>query len=242
MLQAVLLGLMQIFQQRACGAGGVFPLIQSQGRQLRQAEVIAERFFRVLFLEPGLRLSAEAADRAGGSSKRCRVVADDLHRLDPGNLGAQQAHLRLHHVELARGHVRPGDPGVLSVQVHAGQIVVGLILQHRRIGHRAGRDHPDHIPVYQPFGQRRILHLFADSHLVSLFNQLLDVGIHGMKRHAAHGRPLLQAAVLARQRQFKLFGGRFRVLKEQLVKVPEPEQEQAVRIRVVDPQILLHHG
>ena len=62
-----------------------------------------------------------------------------------------------------------------------------------------------------------------------------------MKRNAAHRGAFFQAAVLSGQRQLKLSGSCFGVFKEQLVEIPEPEKEQAVRICVVDPQILLHH-
>ena len=242
MLQAVLLGLVQVAQQRARRAGGVLPVVQAQCRQLAQVEMLAQRLFRVPFLEPGLGLSAQAADLARRGGERRRIVADDFHRVHPGDLRPRHVQLRLHDVEFARGYVRVGDPGLFPVDIYAQQVVVRLVLQHGGIRHRTGGDDADHVPFHQAFGQRRILHLFADGDLVSLADQLFNVCIHGVIRHAAHRRPFLQAAVLACQCQFQLMGCCFRVLEKQLVEVSQPEQQQAVRIRVVDPEVLLHHG
>ena len=242
MLQGILLGFVQVFDQRASGAGCLFPVIQSDGCQIGQSEVAAQGFLGVVRLEPVAWLPADIrAFRAEKALKGIRIVADDLHRMDPADLGPQQVHLRLHHVKLAGGYIRIGETGLFPVDADAHQEIVGFVFQHGRIRDRSRRDHPDHIPFHESFCRRRIFHLLADGNLVSFGDQFFDVCVHGMIRDAAHRCPLFQSAVLSGQGQFQFPGSRFGILKEQLIEVTQPEQQQAVVILLMDPQILLHH-
>ena len=59
--------------------------------------------------------------------------------------------------------------------------------------------------------------------------------------HAAHGRALGKAAVLAREGQFQLLGGELGVVKEHLVKVAQPKEEDHAGVALLDVQVLLHH-
>ena len=67
-----------------------------------------------------------------------------------------------------------------------------------------------------------------------------------MIRHAAHGDLVLRALVLGMiargERQIELARGDPRVLLEHLIKVAQPEKQQAVGIAFLDRIILLHHG
>ena len=66
-----------------------------------------------------------------------------------------------------------------------------------------------------------------------------------MIRHAAHGDLVLGAFVLGMvargERQIELARSDPRVLLEHLIKIPQPEKQQAVRIAFLDRIILLHH-
>ena len=66
-----------------------------------------------------------------------------------------------------------------------------------------------------------------------------------MVGHAAHGGALLRilhVPVPGGQRQIQLPGGQLRVLVEHLIKVAQAEEQQAVRVLLLDLVILLFHG
>ena len=111
----------------------------------------------------------------------------------------------------------------------------------RLCDHRARRHHPDDLPLHQPLGGGRIGHLFADSHLVALLDQLLQVAVHRVIGHAAHGRPLGKAAILACQRQLQLPGDQLGVLEEHLIEVPQAIEQDRTGVLLLDVQVLLHH-
>ena len=92
------------------------------------------------------------------------------------------------------------------------------------------RDDSNHLPANQALCLRRILHLFADGHLVAALHQLWNVGIRRMERNPAHGCPLLQAAGPAGKGQLQFPRNGLGIVKKQLVKIPQPKQNQAVRI------------
>ncbi len=65
--------------------------------------------------------------------------------------------------------------------------------------------------------------------------------MHRVVRHAAHGRALLKAAIPPRENDFQFPRGGDRILKKHLIKIPEPEEEQAVAMLLLEPEILAHH-
>ena len=242
-LQAVFLGFPQIFHQRPRRPRREGMLLQPQSSQMRQFEMVAKHLAGVMQLEPVAVLFADHDARKfpGRLLQALPAGADDLRRRRPQNFRPQDGHRRFRHIKLARRNIREGNPCVPAVRQNRHQIVVFPVVQHHRVRHRPRRDHPDHLAFHQSFGQRRILHLLADGNLVSPFDQLLNVRIHAVKRHAAHRRTLFQPAVLSRQRQFQLVAGHLRILKKQLVKIPESEKQQTVRILLMNRKILLHH-
>ena len=81
-------------------------------------------------------------------------------------------------------------------------MVLGLI-QCLAAGDGPRSHHPDHLPLHQPFGLLGILHLLRNGNLVTFLHQLIQVGVHRMVGYAAHGGPLLKAALLSGQRQLQ---------------------------------------
>ena len=63
-----------------------------------------------------------------------------------------------------------------------------------------------------------------------------------MKRHAAHRRSFIKAAVLTGQGQFQLAACRLRVLEKHFIKIADAEEQQRIRVLLLDLHILLHHG
>ena len=132
------------------------------------------------------------------------VVADDLRRRKLIDLIKKlPAGVNLRHQELPGRDIRCGN-SVLSIHVHnAHEVVVLRLIQSLGAGDGARGHHPDHLPLHQPLGQLGILHLLRDGHLVAVLDQAVEIGVHRMVGHAAHGRPLRQAALLPGQRDLQ---------------------------------------
>ena len=110
----------------------------------------------------------------------------------------QKLPLRLHlrDEEIPGGDVAGGDAEAVPQVDDAHEEIILRLVQGLAAGEGSGGHHPDHLPPHQPLGQLGILHLLGDGHLVALLHQLGQVGFHRMVGDAAHGRPLLEAALL----------------------------------------------
>ena len=143
-------------------------------------------------------LDAEAAYQEG-------LIAYDLPGLILHQLVVQLPQvLHLGQIIVPRGDVRHGyaDLGGRIGDAHK-EIVPGLLQGlHVQVGAR--RHNAYHIPLYQPLGKLRILHLLADCHLIASIDQLGQVSFHRMIGDAAHGGALFQSAGLPRQGQLQL--------------------------------------
>lgn len=62
-----------------------------------------------------------------------------------------------------------------------------------------------------------------------------------MKRNSTHRSSLLQSTRLSSKCYFKYLRCNYRILKKHLIKIPEPEEEQAVAMLLLEPEILAHH-
>ena len=117
------------------------------------------------------------------------VGHQDLRRLQSGQLQGQQVHRHLAQAELAGGDVNVGQPGRIVAETHRGQVVVGLVVQQRRLDDRARSHYADDPALDQPFGRRRVAQLLADRDLVPLLDELRQVGFQGHRRHPGQGHP-----------------------------------------------------
>ena len=247
--KGILLGIVEILQQGAGGQGRLLPVINAQGDQrgypempqqeLRGRSVVkimgVQRIDGYMLTVPQLRQIQAAHQKSLIADDLGRGVADDLvpDLLVRGQLRGQK---------LTGTDIRGRYAGTAAVIVDAENIIVPALFQgfHVQIG--TGRDHPDNGPFDHAPGGLGILDLFTDGHLMAVGHQPGQIGIHRMIRHPAHGSPLRQAALLARQGQFQLTGDQFGVLKEHLIKVSQPVEQYTVRIFFFGLQIMLHHG
>ena len=150
-------------------------------------------------------------------------------------------------VGLAGGDVAEGHAGAAGVHVDAAEKVAGLVIEARGVNDGAGGDHPDDVPLDQALGGGGVLHLLADGHLVALGDEAGDVGLAGVVGDAAHGHPLLLglgvlAVVPGSQGQVQFLGRQLGVVGEHLVEVAQAEEQDRVRVVLLNFQILLHHG
>ena len=149
---------------------------------------------------------------------------------------------QLSDVGCAGGDIRKADARLLPFQVEAGDVVVAVILQHAALDDSARRHHADDIPLDQALGGGRVLHLFADGHLIALGNQPGHIGLIAVEGHAAHGGTLLLAALLAGKGQIQLPGSRDGVVVEHLIEIADAIKEDLILMLFFDIQILFHHG
>ena len=80
-------------------------------------------------------------------------------------------------------------------RLQGDQEIFVLALEKSRIGEGSWRDHARDLAPDEALGLRRILHLVADRHLHAGPQQLGEVGLQGMVRHAAHRRLAFGAAM-----------------------------------------------
>ena len=158
---------------------------------------------------------------------------------------AQAVFLKGGAAEFAGGHVAEGDAAPVAAELHGADIIAPLFLQHGALGDGAGGDDADHIPLHQALGQGGILHLLADGNLIALGDEPGDIGLGAVIGHAAHGRAqlrVLHVPVPGGECQVQLPGGHLGVVIEHLVKIAQPEKQQAIRVLLLDLVILLLHG
>ena len=231
-------------------------LIPGQVPQRRLAELQPHLLLRVRHVEPPLRQPLPPAGKAllqrGG---QCRVVIGrgvhhHFRRGEAPQLVDQPRQpLRpgeRRHLGLSGGDVRRAQSRRRVCQIHAAQIVAASRVQAGLVQHRTGGDGADDLPLHQPLGQGRVLHLLTDGHLVPLGDQPRDIPLGGVIRHAAHRDALLVGLALVLvpggQGQVQLLRRRPGVRPEHLVKITQPEKQQGVGVLLLLLHILPHHG
>ena len=87
------------------------------------------------------------------------------------------------------------------------KVVALALLEHGGIGDRAGGDDADNAALNEPLCGCGVLYLLADGDLIALCDELADIRLRAVVRHAAHGcaqRGVGHGAVTGRQRKVKL--------------------------------------
>ena len=97
------------------------------------------------------------------------------------------------------------------------------------LGQGAGGHDPDHGAPHRPFraappGLGRVLDLLADRDLEAGADQAREIGLGGMHRDAAHRDVGALVPAALGQRDVERRRRRDRVLEEQLVEIPHPEE------------------
>ncbi len=118
-------------------------------------------------------------------------------------------------------------------------------IQQAVLGQRAWRDDAHHVAPDDGFrspllGFSGVFQLLADRDLEALADQLGEIAVGGMDRHAAHGN--IGAVMLAPLGQRDGEGGccLHRILEEQFVKIAHPIEQQMLGVRVLDGEVLGH--
>ncbi len=110
------------------------------------------------------------------------------------------------------------------------------------VGHRARRDHAQHLALDRSLARRGIADLLADRDRLAELHQLREIAVDGVVRHAGH-RDRRAGRLPARgQRDVEQARGALRVVVEELVEIAHPVEQQLVRMLRLGAEVLLHHG
>ena len=172
---------------------------------------------------------------------------DDLARLRAPDLGAEAHFVGLRQNDGAGGDVdarQPVDARLGARDRH--QSLRAPRLQQPLLGDRAGRHQPHHVPFDHRLAAALarlggVLDLLAHGDAMAQTNQLLQIIVRPLHRHAAHRDIVSQMLAAFGQHDAERLAGCLRVRKEHLVEIAHPVEQQAIRIDGLDLQILRHH-
>ena len=127
-----------------------------------------------------------------------------------------------------------------------GQVIVAARVEQAVLGQGARRDDahhvaPDHRLGAALLGLGRILDLLADRDLEALADQLGEIALGGVHRHAAHRDVVALMLAALGQRDVERRRGLRRILEEQLVEIAHAVEQQIVGMGRLDREILRHH-
>ena len=120
---------------------------------------------------------------------------------------------------------------------------VGRRARHERLGieDRARGDDPGDVAPDEPLRGPRVLHLVAHRDLAAGGDELRDVVLDAVVRHAAHRRLDVRVAVAGGQRDAEDGRRLLRVVEEHLVEVAHPVEEDGVRRPALHLEVLPQH-
>src|SRR5262249_53093930 len=135
-----------------------------------------------------------------------------------------------------------GDSHPPAAPHYGSQVVVVAGVQELRVDGSAGRDNPYYFAPDQLGSLFWVLGLFADRDPVAFANELCDITAGRVIWNAAHRDGCSALAVTGRQGNLELPGSDRGVVKEHLVEIAQPEEQERARILALDVLVLLEHG
>jgi hypothetical protein len=160
----------------------------------------------------------------------------EQRRLEQGGARA----LLLPDPEVPGGDVDEGRPEGARRAMQREEKVVRGPVQELRVGDGARRDDAHDLAPHELLALGRRLHLLAHGDLLARSDEARDVTVGGVMRDPRHrDRPL--AFLARRERELQQAGRGVRVLEEQLVEISEAEQQQIVRVALLELPVLQHH-
>ena len=160
--------------------------------------------------------------------------------------GGKCLHLQLEGPDLPGGQLGRGHRRLTCTDGHGSQPVSPPGIQESVLGQGARRDDPDHIPTHHGLGTalaglRRVLQLLADRDSEAGPDQLGQIGLRRVDRHAGHGDVLPRMLAAVGQGNAQRLRRLARIVEEQLVEVPHAEEDQCIGVALLHVEELLHH-
>ena len=135
-------------------------------------------------------------------------------------------------------HARPKR---LATRLTATQDRIALLGEQVALGQRARRDDADDLALDRPLGRADLADLLADRDRLAEPDQLGEVAVDRVHRHAGHRDRLARARAARGQGDVEQAMRALRVVEEELVEVAHPVEEERVGMLGLDAQVLLHH-
>ena len=226
MAQVPLLGLYQIIQQRARCGHSQGHLAHAQAFHGMHMKMVLEHI--IAAIQPEMMGTVGVHKDLIGLLQAVNVQIPHILFINDHLGGTVFGHFipelilffELRHAELTGGDVANGDTHPVAGPIHGHDIIVALLLHMVGVDVGTRCHNSGHLSFYQSLGLLGIFHLLADSHLIPLAHQLLQVPFNGVIGNAAHGRPLRLATVTTGQGEFQFPGCGHRILKKHFIKIP----------------------
>ncbi len=171
-------------------------------------------------------------------------VVHQLPRLEAADLGERRglvgepARAQLAGAQVVGREAHRVITGAEGHQVVGHPRLERLLLEAEARGH-----HPDDLSGDHPLDRLRVGHLLADGHRLPLLEQPGQVAGRRVMRHAGHGDVLaLRALAPGGEGDVEHLRRLDRVVVEELVEVPQAEEEERLRVLLLGPEELLHDG
>nr|WP_249902458.1 hypothetical protein [Ralstonia pseudosolanacearum] len=234
-----------VVQQGAGGGQRGRQCLAAEGHQARHAQLLAQAACAGFHVEVPVR-QAGAGDVEGDGVER-GVIGQHLGGADALEFAVELFGAAFHQPQFAADEVEPGQAdqrrgAALARDLRDGeQVVVDLVGQQRRVGQRAGRDHAHDLALDRPLGGGRVADLLADGDRFAQLDQLGQVLLDCVERHAGHADRLAVGGAARGQRDVEQTCGLFGVFEEQFVEVAHPIEDKRMRMRRFQLEVLLHH-
>ncbi|MCY1414555.1 hypothetical protein D9M71_300080 [compost metagenome] len=237
------LGFPGVGQQAAGSADGEGQFVAAEALQVLGAELLAEALVRRIAVEVPGRATAHAATLLGRQALRPVVGNQQLGGVQALQFG-QQAFPAADFLdaETAAGDVQHGQAEQPLVAEHGGQQVVAALVEKCFVADRAGSDDSHHLALHRPLAGRRVTDLLADHHRLAELDQLGQVALGGVEGDTGHRDGVACRLPARGQGDVEQLGGFLRVFVEEFVEVAHAVEHQLIRVLVLQPEVLLHHG
>ena len=237
MRQRRLVGFLQVFQQRPGGSDGGRLAMAAKSAQIVGAELGAEQPLGTV----GHEMPGRAFARGGQAGPEAAFHNQGFHRVQARVLGHQ---LTLGGAvdddEPPGGHIGPGQAKAAVNRRNGGQTGGDAGIEQGVIGGGAGRDQTGDGAFHRPLFGPHLAHLLGNGHRLALTDQLGQVRVQLVIRHAGHDHRLPGRLAAPGQGDVEQPRGASGVVIEQLVEIAHAEQQQMRRMLGLERQVLLH--
>ena len=238
------LRLFQILQDGTCSDDAALQMVHAKALQVLYSEVLQELLTgRLIRIHPVIEL--ERKEAVAELLFKVLLLAAFKEYL----LGQEIAQQLLHIVgcslacqELTRRDIKEGHSIGRLAEMHTGQEVVFLVVQHI-VRHRHTRGNQlRNAALHQLLRQLGVFQLVTDSHALAGPDQLGQIGVECMMRKSRHlVAHAARTVVTVRQRDAQDARGGDGIFAVGLIEVATPEQHHSVRMFRLQVEKLLHH-
>ena len=230
-------------EQRAGGRVRCRQLVGAEGGERGDAQLLAEHAMAERAVElPG----GAARDRRRtvdvAVAGRWQVAVDDhLGGREPRQPAGKIGLGALGQADLAVRQRRPRQAEAIGDAADGNEDRIALLGEQVALGQRPRRDDADDLALDRSLGRADLADLLADRDRLAEPDQLGEVGVDRVHRHAGHRDRLARARAARGQGDVEQAMRALRVIEEELVEVAHPVEEERVGMLGLDAQVLLHH-